>query len=215
MVTLSGLSRGSFHTIDLDGQDLQTTLNNIDTSLNTTFTLQKATNSSLGGVQLGFTEDATARNYTLELSGNKAFVNVPWTETPYSLPTASATTKGGVKIGYTQNDKKYPVELDHEKMYVEVPWNNYSLPTATSTRRGGVRIGYSQTEKLTEDEYSIKYPNNEATHVAKIGRYYYDAKDPKKSVAGMANTLRGRNNARITNSGKIQATKKIKRNSEV
>ena len=40
------------------------------------------------------------------------FVNVPWTDTPYVLPVATASDLGGVKIGYTENAKNYPVELD-------------------------------------------------------------------------------------------------------
>ncbi|MAP55237.1 MAG: hypothetical protein CL605_10065, partial [Altibacter sp.] len=40
----------------------------------------------------------------------------------YSLPLSDATTRGGVKIGYTENGKNYPVELDSEQMFVNVPW---------------------------------------------------------------------------------------------
>ena len=43
----------------------------------------------------------------------------------YSLPTASSNTLGGIKIGYTQSDKNYPVELDsNNNAYVNVPWAN-------------------------------------------------------------------------------------------
>ena len=44
------------------------------------------------------------------------------TDTAYSVATSS--TKGLVKIGYTENSKNYPVELSSEKMYVNVPWVN-------------------------------------------------------------------------------------------
>ena len=40
----------------------------------------------------------------------------------YSLPTATASVFGGVKIGYTENGKNYPVELSSGQMYVNVPW---------------------------------------------------------------------------------------------
>ncbi len=41
-----------------------------------------------------------------------------------SVPQASDTVLGGVKIGYVQNEKNYPVELDAEgKAFVSVPWN--------------------------------------------------------------------------------------------
>ena len=42
----------------------------------------------------------------------------------YSLPLATASVRGGVKIGYEENGKNYPVELANEKMFVNVPWEN-------------------------------------------------------------------------------------------
>lgn len=42
----------------------------------------------------------------------------------YSLPLATAGVRGGVKIGYEENGKNYPVELASEKMFVNVPWEN-------------------------------------------------------------------------------------------
>lgn len=42
----------------------------------------------------------------------------------YSLPLATASVRGGAKIGYEENGKNYPVELDSEKMFVNVPWEN-------------------------------------------------------------------------------------------
>lgn len=45
-------------------------------------------------------------------------------DTTYSLPVASASARGGVKIGYAQNGKNYPVQLSNEQMYVNVPWSD-------------------------------------------------------------------------------------------
>ena len=45
-------------------------------------------------------------------------------DTTYSLPVASASARGGVKIGYAQNGKNYPVQLSNEQMYVNVPWTD-------------------------------------------------------------------------------------------
>lgn len=42
-----------------------------------------------------------------------------------SIPTASSSTIGGIKIGYTQNNKNYPVQLDSSNQaYVNVPWSD-------------------------------------------------------------------------------------------
>lgn len=55
----------------------------------------------------------------------------------YSLPTASSTIKGGITLGYSQNNKNYPVALDNSgKAYVNVPWTDtnttYGLATPTN-----------------------------------------------------------------------------------
>ena len=54
----------------------------------------------------------------------------------YSLPLATSSTRGGVKIGYTESGKNYPVELDSEKMYVNVPWTDTN--TTYSVGDGGL-----------------------------------------------------------------------------
>ena len=110
-------------TVDLDGRYSTT-----DTQYSV------ATNSALGLIKIGYTDNA--KNYAVELDGdNEAYVNVPWTDTVYSLPLAASGTRGGVKIGYTENGKNYPVELSSEKMYVNVPWtdtNDNTVYTAGS-----------------------------------------------------------------------------------
>ena len=59
----------------------------------------------------------------------------------YSLPAATSTARGGVKVGYTANGKNYPVQLSNEQMYVNVPWtdNNttYSNMTAATASAAG------------------------------------------------------------------------------
>lgn len=43
----------------------------------------------------------------------------------YTLPQATSTTLGGIKLGFTQVDKNYPVVLDSNgKAYVNVPWTD-------------------------------------------------------------------------------------------
>lgn len=51
------------------------------------------------------------------------------TPAEFNLKPASSTALGGIKIGFTQTDKKYPVQLgtgtDANKAFVEVPWTEY------------------------------------------------------------------------------------------
>lgn len=66
------------------------------------------------------------------------------TESDYKLPLASDNTLGGIKSGYQQNDKNYPVQINaQEQAYVSVPWTDtrYTLPAATTSALGGVKKG--------------------------------------------------------------------------
>lgn len=66
------------------------------------------------------------------------------TESDYELPLASANTRGGIKSGYQQNGKNYPVQIDaQEQAYVSVPWtdNNTTYSAATASVLGLVKKG--------------------------------------------------------------------------
>lgn len=62
----------------------------------------------------------------------------------YKLPLASEDVRGGIKTGYGQNGKNYPVQLnDTEQAYVSVPWtdNNTTYAAATASVLGLVKKG--------------------------------------------------------------------------
>lgn len=62
----------------------------------------------------------------------------------YKLPLASEDVRGGIKTGYDQNGKNYPVQLnDTEQAYVSVPWtdNNTTYAAATTSALGLVKKG--------------------------------------------------------------------------
>ena len=61
------------------------------------YTLPLAADGVRGGVQVGYTTDATARKYAVQLDNEKAYVNVPWTDHTYTL----AGLVGGSAIGGT------------------------------------------------------------------------------------------------------------------
>ena len=106
------------------------------------YSLPKATSDTLGGIKLGYTTNETDttnetnRNYGLQTDNNgNGYVNVPWTDTTYSLPTATSSKEGGVKLGAskltslstprsTSNaDRYYPIQTDKDdKLVVNVPW---------------------------------------------------------------------------------------------
>lgn len=75
------------------------------------------------------------------------------TESDYKLPLASADTRGGIKSGYEQNDKNYPVQINaQEQAYVSVPWtdNNTTYAAATTSVLGLVKKGAAVTPAATE-----------------------------------------------------------------
>lgn len=68
----------------------------------------------------------------------------------YVLPAASSGALGGIRIGYTQNAKNYPVRLDGNNMaYVNVPWEG-----------GGSGGGVTSLYELDEVLYSTSPSTN-------------------------------------------------------
>lgn len=66
------------------------------------------------------------------------------TKSDYELPLASDNTRGGIKSGYAQNGKNYPVQINaQEQAYVSVPWtdNNTTYAAATASVLGLVKKG--------------------------------------------------------------------------
>lgn len=75
-----------------------------------------ATSSTYGGIQIGYT--TSGKNYAVQLSNGKAYVNVPWTDTTYTAGTNISISGTAINCTYS-----------------------YSLPTATASVLGGVKIG--------------------------------------------------------------------------
>ena len=81
-----------------------------------------ATSSAYGGIQIGYT--TSGRNYAVQLSNGKAYVNVPWTDTNLTYTSGTNISISGTTINCTYS---------------------YSLPTATSSVLGGVKVGSNIT----------------------------------------------------------------------
>ena len=87
-------------------------------------------------------------------------------------------------------------------------------------RKGEIVGDYTVgTTRLTTAQFPAKYPSGRATHVwSTPGGVYYDAKDGRKSIAGMANRApsggKG-SNAKINGGGKIMAKNNIPQGREI
>ena len=82
---------------------------------------------------------------------------------PYVLPEASDSVLGGIKLGFAQSGKKYPLKLEGGKAYIEVPWtdNNTTYEKATDSNLGLVKIGYSENSK----KYALKLDSDGKAYI--------------------------------------------------
>lgn len=74
-----------------------------------------------------------------------------------SIPQATSSKFGGIKIGYSESGKNYPVKLNSDgQAYVNVPWTSsgYTLPNATSDTVGGVKMKI-QYSNYSADFYEV------------------------------------------------------------
>jgi hypothetical protein len=138
------------------------------------YTLPLATTSVRGGVELGSDTDLTetyetggtgtaSRTYPVQLNAaDQMGVSVPWTDTTYTLPQATATARGGVELfsNTVQSvagtavsataSRTYGVQLNgDDQMVVNVPWTDTDTKvTLTGTTVGGLAT-YASTDNLT------------------------------------------------------------------
>lgn len=151
------------------------------------YTLPLASNSTRGGIKLSSSTQGgtpngitttSGRTYAVQVNSNEqAVVNVPWTDTKYSLPTASATTLGGVKVGnglsisngvlstgnYVSNVEVGSPSIDWQSAYVPMTVSyrdgsttdrNISLPMASGGGTNGSAGLMSGTDKKKLDSLS-------------------------------------------------------------
>lgn len=85
-----------------------------------------------------FSTDATSHvnSVTAVTKADITALGIPAQDTTYTLPLASASTRGGVKIGYTASGRNYPVQLSNEQMYVTVPWTDTNTNTTYTFANG-------------------------------------------------------------------------------
>ena len=67
----------------------------------------------------------------------------------YVLPAATDTVRGGVKLGFTQVERKFPVQQEEEKLYVEVPVTETALNQKIFTKT------QSEFEQLERDSQLV------------------------------------------------------------
>lgn len=114
------------------------------------FKLKPASSTALGGIKIGFTQ--TGKKYPVQLGtgsdADKAFVEVPWIDTKYTLPVAKDGVLGGIRTNYNTTGKNYAVKTDTDgKAYVNVPWTdtNTTYTSGTGIIVNGNTISWAHT----------------------------------------------------------------------
>lgn len=134
-------------------------------------TYAQATSTVLGLVKIGYA--TSGKNYAVALdSDGKMYVNIPWTDTVYTLPVATTTVRGGVKVGAVRSaavttnaasstdGRYYMVERDSaEKLFVNIPWQNTTYGLATQSANGLM----SAADKTKLDHIGISVTGEEMT----------------------------------------------------
>jgi len=182
-------------TVDLDGRFSTTDTNTVTRLKGTSGTFQSgditiaasgAASVSQSGNTITITSTDTNTTYSVGDGGltQKNFTttlknkldNIASNANNYSLPLASSGTRGGAKIGYSENGKNYPVELDNEKMYVNVPWTDTTIANTDrfldsasfNTTNGVLTLGRSGGLSNVTVDLDGRYTSNAGT-VTSVG----------------------------------------------
>ena len=178
-----------------------------DSGYITSFTDTNTTYTAGTGLNLvGTTFNNTAPDQTVSLTGSGATsisgtypnftISSTDTNTNTTYSTATSSTLGLVKIGYSENGKNYPVELSSGKMYVNVPWVDTNTDTNT-TYSDGNGIGLSSTtfsvsagNGLTQEADGLKMSGSyTGTFTASGDICAYSDKRLKRNIQTIDNAL--------------------------
>ncbi len=147
-----------------------------------------AANNTLGVL------DLTSDRRALFL-GDADFANIPTHDGTYNFittqttefnpPEASSSTRGGIKIGYTQSGTTYPIQLSSEKAYVDI--NGFNSDLSDYSQSGSISLestGSSVT--LTADTLAELRSENSDTTLTRLytegtnGHIYGFTKDTQR-----------------------------------
>ena len=137
------------------------------------YTLPVATSTVLGGVELfsdtvqtvtaNAVSTTISRSYGVQLnSSGQMVVNVPWTDTNYSLPLMTATLRGGAELSTdvtqtvaanaatSEAGRTYGLQLNAaEQLVVNVPWTDTAQYSFTAAATGGITNSITDGNTLT------------------------------------------------------------------
>ena len=199
-------------------------------SVNTTYSA--ATSTVAGLIELNSdTVQSTAANavtstanrtYGLQVNAaGQGVINVPWTDTVYTLPTATSSVLGGIELGSdtVQSTAANAVTSTASRTYalqvnalgqgvINVPWTDtvYTLPTATSTVLGGIELGSDTVQTVAANAVSATASRTYALQVNSSGQAVVNVPWTDTNSGGTVTSITagtGLSGGTITTSGTI------------
>lgn len=115
----------------------------------------------------------------------------------YALPLASATVRGGAKIGFTENSINRAVKLSSEQMYISLPHSlgKSSIPVTVNSNWTGevylyqidayiywIYLHLTAKANIADGNHVLFYPTNSATKLASSNSYMFRMESWKNSA---------------------------------
>ena len=140
--------------------------------------------------------------------------NKPSIPSAYRLPQSTSSVLGGIKIGYTESGKNYPVELNSNgQAYVNVPWTDtnttYNIATTSSNglmsstdkaKLDGIATGATKTTvDSTLSSSSTNPVQNKVINSALAGKANTSHTHTASQVSGLANVAKSGSYNDLTN----------------
>lgn len=100
-----------------------------------------------------YTDATQSASGLMSAADKKKLDNIEEGAKKYTLPAASSSALGGIQLGFAQAGKKYPVAVEGNKAYVEVPWtdNNTTYNAASASTLGLVKQGAAVADAGSDD----------------------------------------------------------------
>ena len=115
------------------------------------------------------------KHYVFDSSNEEDETTGKWREFTSGIseiPEATDSEYGGIKIGYSESDRNYAVQLDSNgKAYVYVPWSSGgTYSSATSTTAGIVKLGSDTVQTTSANDVTTTSSRTYAVQVNSDGQ---------------------------------------------